>query len=60
LPALTQALRDDDENVREHAARALVAICTLPALHALLSGLPAQDGPARQALQRAIAAREEE
>ncbi|MGM3276758.1 HEAT repeat domain-containing protein [Ralstonia sp. 24A2] len=60
LPALTQALQDDDDNVREQAAQALAAIYPLPALHALLSGLPERDSAATHALQSVIAAREEE
>jgi len=59
-PALAEALRDVDDNVREQSAQALTAIYALPTLHALFSGLPERDVAAKHALQRAMAACEEE
>ncbi len=60
LPALVEALRDVDDTVREQSAQALTAMYALPTLHAVLSGLPEHDAAAKHALQRAMAAREEE
>jgi HEAT repeat protein len=60
VPLLARSLADDDEGVREHAAQALTEICPLPALQDLLSGLPPRNTSARNALQMAITAREEE